>query len=152
MARRRPGQQPQRTISHPNDPEIAVVVEKPTEAEGDSLTLILMKSRTIRQVYGENSEPLFNNDGSRVMFVDQIWTHEAKVEQLRLVVRSWTKGIEDPSGSPLALSPETVGVLYEDWLSVEVGEPSSKKSFGQYIVDQMNTPGFFDPDPTVSGS
>jgi hypothetical protein len=161
MSRRRPGSQPQKTLTHPNDPGITVTCRKSTRAERRPLDGILSNHRRALLVYDRNGRVALDENGNPRVHVEQQWPYEAVEESLRISTVSMD-GLEDENGNPIILAADksNVGVLTEDWLDVSFdeavenpveGAPKTKKrqmSFAGWLVNEMAKPEAFDSDPT----
>ena len=154
MSRRRPGQQPEKTIVHPNDPSIKFIAKLPKGVDREQVNLLLLEHRTVRLVYDDKNEVTKDKNGGDQMYIDQFWPHAATIRNMKIHCAR-IEGVEDSDGSPMTGAKDSdFDVLFEPWLDciVTEAEKTVRRAFGLHIIKEIGKDGFFDPDPTASSS
>lgn len=157
--RRRPGSQPTRTITHPNDPTISVIVRQPKRVESRKLNDILANNRRALLIYDKDGKVAKDDNGDDKVYIDQLWPWEAMIESLKTTIVEM-RGLFDEKENAIVLDAEkeSVAELAESWLDVEIEEPLNGKptkvglSFANYIARETRKASFFDADPLASNS
>lgn len=154
MSRRRPTNQPQVQLTHPNDDTIRVTVQKPTRIAGIKLGQVIASATRALVIYDKDNNPALDKDGEPRVFLQQNITLEAILANLKENVVGWD-GIFEDKGDPIPFKADKVGILLEDWLDCEVEHPATDKqpagkvtmAFSRWINDRINDPKTFTSDP-----
>lgn len=163
MSRRRPSNQPVKTLTHPNDPSIQVTIQKLTRMQMAELAPLVAKLQRAVQVYDRDGNAVLDNEGDPRVVFQTVMTMEPVMARLKLAVVGWS-GINDESGNAIAFKPDMISLLTEEWLDVTTDEEivdrktgekkveSITRAFSTWITERLNDSATWTADPFVSAS